>query len=195
MFIRESNATVTGMVRKNGKEFPRTTTHIVYALQCDGCKREYYRDRGVAGVGIKTRKHHFCELCDQRSLSGKVAKTVRTEQCRARVGERRAGRDGYPEVYVGPDYKYARDTKYGGYYWADEHLVLIQEHLQRRLTPDEVVHHIDGDKANNELSNLVVLTTQEHNNCHGKAEQLVFELVKRGEVVFNHTTKVYQFRV
>lgn len=104
------------------------------------------------------------------------------------------GHDGYPEIYVGPDYKYARPSKYGGYYWADEHTAVMQEYLGRRLTSDEVVHHIDGDKTNNALSNLVVLTVEEHNQCHGHAEQLVFELVKRGDVIFDGATKRYAFK-
>jgi hypothetical protein len=38
-------------------------------------------------------------------------------------------------------------------------------------TPDDYsIHHIDGNKANNELSNLQAMTTAEHNLVHGKVE-------------------------
>ena len=56
-----------------------------------------------------------------------------------------------------------------------------------------VVHHIDGNKQNNILSNLVLLTVEEHNNAHAKSELLIFQLVKDGIISFNRTTKLYEF--
>lgn len=40
---------------------------------------------------------------------------------------------------------------------------IVQEHLERFLTADETVHHIDGDYFNDELLNLEVLTRFDHN--------------------------------
>lgn len=48
-----------------------------------------------------------------------------------------------------------------------EHRVLVEAQIGRRLTFNEVVHHIDGNKHNNDLSNLVVLTRQTHMREHG----------------------------
>lgn len=47
-----------------------------------------------------------------------------------------------------------------GYY--PEHRLVMEEHLGRLLLPDEVVHHIDGKRKNNDLSNLKVVTQSEH---------------------------------
>ena len=41
-----------------------------------------------------------------------------------------------------------------------EHRLVIERHLNRKLTPFEVVHHKDGNKLNNALSNLEVLSSQ-----------------------------------
>lgn len=41
---------------------------------------------------------------------------------------------------------------------------------QRWLTPAEVVHHIDGDKSNNNPSNLLVLTNSDHALLHKKQD-------------------------
>lgn len=34
------------------------------------------------------------------------------------------------------------------------------------LTSDEIVHHIDGDKLNNDIENLQVVTREEHCKIH-----------------------------
>lgn len=49
-----------------------------------------------------------------------------------------------------------------------EHRYVMEQHLGRRLRRDEHVHHIDGDKTNNALSNLRLLTEAEHKSLHGK---------------------------
>ena len=41
----------------------------------------------------------------------------------------------------------------------------------RKLRSDEVVHHIDGNKLNNDVSNLEVLSRSEHNGIHAKENQ------------------------
>lgn len=56
-----------------------------------------------------------------------------------------------------------------GRVWIDGKLVskrlhrhLMEQHLGRQLSADEDVHHRDGDKQNNDLSNLEVLSHSEH---------------------------------
>lgn len=47
-----------------------------------------------------------------------------------------------------------------------EHRKVMQEHLGRELTSDEIVHHIDGNKLNNDISNLVLTTRSAHIEEH-----------------------------
>jgi hypothetical protein len=66
-------------------------------------------------------------------------------------------RGGYMVKVDDPDYKYK---------YRPEHCVIMEEHIGRKMLPDEVVHHIDGDPFNNDLENLVLLTKEQHDRFH-----------------------------
>jgi hypothetical protein len=42
----------------------------------------------------------------------------------------------------------------------------MEQRLGRRLLLDELVHHIDGDRLNNDDSNLELLTRSSHSRLH-----------------------------
>lgn len=49
-----------------------------------------------------------------------------------------------------------------------EHRWIMENRLGRKLGRHEQVHHIDGDRGNNALDNLVVLTESEHHRLHAQ---------------------------
>ena len=49
-----------------------------------------------------------------------------------------------------------------------EHRKVMEEHLGRKLLSSEIVHHKDGDKTNNDISNLVLTNRTNHINEHRK---------------------------
>lgn len=72
------------------------------------------------------------------------------------------------EVKNHPTYKSKRMREHR--YLAEKHLLNEENSIivngVRILKKDYVVHHIDGDKTNNNLSNLVVLSKSEHTRLH-----------------------------
>lgn len=68
---------------------------------------------------------------------------------------------GYRLIYA-PDHAYAN---YQGY--VPEHRLVIEKNIGRLVNPMiEDVHHIDENRLNNKLSNLILLTKSEHRRTH-----------------------------
>lgn len=52
------------------------------------------------------------------------------------------------------------------------HVVAMEERIGRPLLDDEVVHHIDGNRQNNEISNLALMTRAAHSRLHRREDEL-----------------------
>ena len=77
-------------------------------------------------------------------------------------GRRECRADGYIQI-LKPDHPYA--TKEG---YVFEHRLVMEEALKRFLTADEVVHHINGNKKDNSIENLMIFSSlRDHTTYHG----------------------------
>lgn len=67
-------------------------------------------------------------------------------------------------TYVCSTWGYIMEKRNGK--WIRQHRYRMEQHLGRKLESGEVVHHIDGDRTNNDLSNLQVMSDREHRSLH-----------------------------
>jgi hypothetical protein len=127
------------------------------------------RHRCACGCGgvIQVQLHHYRRGIPQfinghagrvrNHMAGKTA-----EQNPHWKGGQRIDRQGYVLV-LNPDRTGHRDR------YVLAHRLIMERHLGRKLSPEEHVHHRNGDKTDNRLENLVLLTNQQHGRLHDAA--------------------------
>ena len=95
-------------------------------------------------VGASTRK----KISDARTLRG--------------IGHKKKRSDGYISIYFPSHPKSSSD----GYIM--EHVLMMECFIGRWLNDDEVVHHKNGDRADNRKENLELMTASDHMSFHMK---------------------------
>jgi len=84
--------------------------------------------------------------------------------------KKKLDKKGYVLIYK-PNHKYSK-TKKG---WIYEHRAVVEDYLKRRLKKGECVHHLDEDKQNNKINNLMIFKShKEHSKFHIKIKQFGF---------------------
>lgn len=104
--------------------------------------RRYFKKYGIP---FKPTKEAQGALKGENHPSWKGGKFIRNE---------------YYEVYA-PDHPRSGTRNY-----MYEHIVVMEKHIGRYLKEGEVVHHKDGNKLNNDISNLQLMTKAEHTKLH-----------------------------
>jgi hypothetical protein len=64
------------------------------------------------------------------------------------------------------NYRTYKNGKYRQNFTRDEHRLIMEKHLGRILNSDEVIDHINGNKKDNRLSNLRLMSLSEHSRKH-----------------------------
>lgn len=106
----------------------------------------------------------------------RVAKFAKTNSINTYRGRRR---DGYATVWCDELNKRMLEHHYA-IYKATNRVVDTKN--------GEQVHHIDGDKNNNDIDNLLLTNVSEHSSIHKKMENIVFELIRDNYIYFDKAT-------
>lgn len=79
-------------------------------------------------------------------------------------------KNGYVRIYK-PDHKYSK-TRSG---WIYEHRAVVEDFIGRGLMTGECIHHLDEDKTNNKIENLMLFSSnQKHSSFHIKIKRFGF---------------------
>jgi len=157
-----------GMVPWNtGKKMPRTEARIAYDL----------RQKGVT----KPKPKNFS------------ATMRKVNPPKGRKVYRQKGKPTYVAIYK-PEHPNAR-KKPPDYGYVLEHWYVMSNHIGRPLKTPECIHHLDGNKQNNLIENLVLCKdAKEHNAIHTTMEEFMEELFKLGEIEYDRKTKRFHRR-
>ena len=99
---------------------------------------------------------------------------VRVEREKRRANFGRSTSNICRVVVRAPDGYKGKTHKKGRYVY--EHRLIMEQYLGRLLTPDEVVHHINGDVLDNRLANLEVVDRRKHSSFHSAGRGRKFVL-------------------
>ena len=158
-------------------------------FKCESCKEE----KEVDFYSFKRRKTKFCLNC----VSKKTQKGIKKDHLSGPKSSRWNGgeyisSDGYLMAKVEGDFFPSGKQKY-----KRKHILIYENFLGREIDSKrgesgEQIHHIDGNKLNNKLDNLILCNGNiEHRNLHCQLEDIAFKLVRDGLIKFDKKEKKY----
>ena len=142
-------------------------------MKCDVCGKVFKRRYSQV---VKYGNHYCGDDCKKRAMEIgvyftpealiRMRKKKKVVKGKYSEGSGHYNSAGYVVVYH-PDHP---NKKSGGCIL--KHRLVMEKYLGRYLKPEEVVHHINGDKKDNRIENLMLFKNdKEHRHYHEKLKQ------------------------
>lgn len=171
-------------------------------VKCEDCNKEriiIYHNYTISQKNI----HNFsgetpCRQCSAKRTAiarrgtpspfkGKQRPELQNEKSATWKGGTYISSDGYRMIHIRN-----KNAKSKWEHYKKEHIVLIEQHLKRKMRKGEVIHHINGNKLDNNLTNLVVFSSDKlHRQAHNELEKISMLLVQKNMILFDKTTNKY----
>lgn len=71
------------------------------------------------------------------------------------------------------------------------HRLNMEKEIGRKLLKTEIVHHIDCDKTNDDINNLLLCSASEHKLLHLQLEHISRNLYRQGLITFDFESRKY----
>jgi hypothetical protein len=129
----------------------------IIKVVCPLCNQKFDRREDSVKRALATTGYWACKICTLIKRNKENAKPI---------GAKRIVAKGYVEI----------KTKSG---WVREHRYVMSQCLDRELKDNEIVHHDNDDKSDNEPDNLVLMIHGDHTSLHNTGREVSMATKKK----------------
>ncbi len=153
------------------------SSNLKKILKCDKCNIDFE----IKHRNVSKRKFFLCKECDKKRH---LEMLKEQNDSLRRLGLLK------PFLVSKKGYSYLRNAD-TNFQHKLLHREIVAKYIGRDLTKEDVVHHIDGNKANNTIDNLFLTDDAGHHLAHISLQKLSYYLIQKNIIKFDKDTGTY----